>query len=313
LKIPVDDLRTSLAVSRKKLFEVRGKRVWPGLDDKILVSWNGLMIDAMASAAGVLHEPRYLRAAQQAADFLLTKLRRDDGRLLHSYRQGQAKFDAYLDDYACLANALVSLYEADFNTRWVDESARLADVMLARFADAEAGGFFYTADDHEQLIARNKDFLDQSVPSGNAMAATALVRLAKLTGRGDLLDAAESTLRAALGVMQQAPTAAGQLLIALDAYLGPMYEIAILGDTAASPTQQVLADLYRRYAPNKVVGCRKDAARGSDNLSALFAGKSPGKQSPTIFVCRDFACEVPVDGVAAAIDAWQRLEKPPAK
>ncbi|HEX7379249.1 MAG TPA: thioredoxin domain-containing protein, partial [Pirellulales bacterium] len=148
------ELAAELAESRAKLLAVRNQRVWPGLDDKVLVSWNGLMIDALASAAAALGEERYLRAARAAADFILDKMRREDGRLSHSWRAGQAKLDAYLDDYACLANALVSLYEAGFEERWIDAAAQLADILLADFEDHEAGGFFYTATGHEQLISR---------------------------------------------------------------------------------------------------------------------------------------------------------------
>jgi uncharacterized protein YyaL (SSP411 family) len=310
------ELAAELAASREELLAVRAKRVRPGLDDKVLVSWNALAIEAFAKAGAALGEQRYIDAAAKAATFITTTLRRDDGRLLHTWRRGKddsagvAKLDAYLDDYAYLANALVTLYEATFDERWIDEAVQLAETMLKHFADAESGGFFFTADDHEQLIARNKDLLDQSVPSGNAMAATALVRLAKLTGRADLLEAAERALVAALGVMQQAPTAAGQMLIALDLYLGPTYEIAILGDSSQGQTAETVAALSRRFVPNKVVACRAEPNVGSENLAALFAGKAAGNESPTIFVCRDFACEAPVHGMDAANATWERLAQP---
>src|SRR5262249_42456750 len=151
-------------------------------DDKVLVAWNGLMIDALARAAGALNEPRYLETAKKTADFILRELRKPDGRLLHTWRAGQAKLDAYLDDYAALANALVSLYEATFDEGYVDEAIGLLEIVLKHLADKKGGGFFYTADDHEQLIARHKDIQDSSVPSGNSLAATVLVRLGKLTG-----------------------------------------------------------------------------------------------------------------------------------
>ncbi|HEY2759273.1 MAG TPA: thioredoxin domain-containing protein, partial [Pirellulales bacterium] len=210
------ELRAELAANRQKLLEVRSRRVRPGLDDKVLVAWNGLMIDGLARAAGALNEPRYLAAAMKAAHFILRDMRRGDGRLLHAWRAGKAKYDAYLDDYAALANALVSLYEATFDERYIDEAVRLVEIMLKHFVDASGDGFFYTADDHEQLIARHKDIQDSSVPSGNALAATALVRLGKLTGRTQYLEAAEKTFRMAAGLLERAPTAAGQMLLALD-------------------------------------------------------------------------------------------------
>jgi uncharacterized protein len=307
------ELAAELAESRAKLLAVRAKRVRPGLDDKVLVAWNALAIEAFAKAGAALNEPRYTDAAVRAATFITTTLRRDDGRLLHTWRrakndgQGIAKLDAYLDDYAYLANALVTLYEATFDERWIDEAVQLAETILRHFAAAEGGGFYFTADDHEQLIARNKDFLDQSVPSGNAMAATAMVRLGKLTGRADLIDAAERTLLAGLGAMQQAPTAAGQLLIALDLHLGPTYEIAIIGNPSQAQTKDAVGDLRRRFVSNKVVACRSQPDIGSANLAALFAGKAAGSELPTVFICRDFACEAPVHGLTAAKEAWQRL------
>ena len=281
----------------------------PGLDDKVLVAWNGLMIEALADAAGALDEPRYLAAAQRAARFVLDEMRRADGRLLHTWRRGQARLDAYLDDYACLAAALVSLYQVDFDERWIDEATALVDSMLRRFEDAAAGGFFYTATDHEALITRHKDLYDNAVPSGNSMAALALVRLGKLSGRDELLAAAERTLQVASGVIEQASRAAGQMLLALDLYLGPTKEIVIVGDPTLADTAQALAALRHRLVPNKVVACRAprpDAPR-SAVLDPLFAGKALSGPEPAMYVCEQFACQEPVFGRAAAIEAIEAL------
>jgi uncharacterized protein YyaL (SSP411 family) len=311
----VDELSAELALDRAKLLAVREARVHPGLDDKVLVAWNGLMIEALADAATALDEPRYLAAAQRAADFLVTHMRRDDGRLLHSWRRGEARLDAYLDDYACLAAALVKLYQADFDERWIDEAIRFVELGLRLFEDADAGGFFYTADDHEALIARPKDLYDNAVPSGNSMAALALVRLGKLSGRADLLAAAERTLRAATGVMEHAPRAAGQMLLALDLFLGPTKQIVVLGDRASPDTAAVLSALARRFVPNKVVACRApsgggaahDTARRSAALDPLFAGKQLAGPEPAVFVCEQFACQAPVFGRDAALAAVEAL------
>ena len=175
----------------------------------------------MARAGAALNEPEYVITADEVASFIMSRMRRDDGRLLHSWRNGHAKLDAYLDDYAALANSLVSLYEANFKERWIDEAVRLMDIVLDKFADPAGGGFFYTASDHEQLIARNKELTDSSMPSGNSLAANALLRLGRLLGRSDYLDAAEQILAAAVPIMQRAPMAAGQMLLALDLYMGP--------------------------------------------------------------------------------------------
>jgi uncharacterized protein len=325
-RIDAGQLERQLAEDRARLFAEREKRVRPGRDDKVLVAWNGLMIDALAYASGALAEPRYAEAAKKAADFVLDKTRRSDGRLLHTWRSGQAKVEAYLDDYACFINALVSLYEAGFNERYIDLAVELADQMIAHFADPGGGGFFYTPDDGEQLISRQKDLQDSATPSGNSMAATALIRLGKLTGRTDYLDAAVGSLRAAVGLMQRYPTAMGQMLIALDWHLGPVYEIAIRGGAFDVGTMDAITNLRRRFIPNKLLAFRSEptrpaatetatsneAQRGirSGALDPLFDGKKalPGAPGlPTVYICENFACQEPVTGVANAIAAWERL------
>ena len=212
-------LEEELAVDRSVLLAARARRTRPGRDDKVLVSWNGLMIDAMAQAGAVLDEPRYRTAAAAAADFLLTRLRDSRGQLLHCWRAGQARHPAFLDDHASLANALITLHETQGDARWLDEAVLLAEAILTRFADAEAGGFFYTASDHEPLIARKKDLWDTPVPSSTGLAVTALIRLARQTGREDFRRAAEETLRASLDWMKRAALGAGQLLLGLEAWL----------------------------------------------------------------------------------------------
>jgi uncharacterized protein YyaL (SSP411 family) len=298
-----DKLRKELAASREKLLELRGSRIRPGRDDKVLVAWNGLAIDALARAAGPLEAPRYLEAAEKSAAFILRDMRKSDGRLLHTWRGGQAKIDAYLDDYAALANAMVSLYEATFSERYIDEAIGLVEIILKHFADSHAGGFFYTADDQEQLIARNKEMQDGSVPSGNALAATVLIRLGKLTGRSDYLAAAEKTFQAATKLLDRAPTAAGQMLLALDMCVGPTPEIVLLGDPANRDAGSVLDQLRRRFIPSKVVALRPATAAGnyqSPALDSLFAGKSAREPEPTLLICQNFTCQAPVSGIEAA-------------
>jgi uncharacterized protein YyaL (SSP411 family) len=295
--LELGDLQSRLAAARAKLLGVRNQRVPPGLDDKVLVSWNGLMIDAMATAAGALNETRYLADAQKAADFLLMKLRRPDGRLLHAYRHGQAKFDGYLDDYACLANALVSLYEADFNARWIDEAGKLCDIILARFADQATGGFFYTADDHEELIARNKDVYDNATPSGTGMTLMALVRLAKLTGEERYAAAAERGLRSVGELFERAPTGVGQSLLALDLWLGPTQEMVVAAPDAAS-RDEVLRVLRRQFRPHQVVAAVPGTGE-SPLLKAVLQGKRPVDDKPSLYVCENFTCRAPIVGVDA--------------
>ena len=207
------DLRRDLDADRARLLEAREKRIPPGKDTKVLTSWNGLMLAPLAEGSLILDEPRYAEAASKAAGFLLDTMRAADGRLLHSYKDGQAKFNAYLDDYANLIDGLTRLFEVTGNPRWIEAALDLARVMVDEFHDPEAGGFFYVGKGHEALIVRQKDAYDNATPSANAMAATALARLAALTGRVDLGDLARATLQSVEIVMEKAPTAAGQSLI----------------------------------------------------------------------------------------------------
>lgn len=304
----VDELRAELTDSRRQLLAVRDRRPRPGKDDKVLVNWNALMIDALARAAGALDEPQYLTAAIRCAEFLVRDVQRADGRLLHSWRRGQARHDAYLDDYAFLINALITLYEASFEERWIDEAVRLADLVLQHFPDSTAGGFYFTADDHEQLLTRTKDVYESSIPSGNAMAATALLRLGRLTGREAYLAEARGTLEWAAGFLDQTPAATAQMLLAATLFLGPLREIVVLGDPHAPDTDAVLSDLRQRFIPDCVIACRPpDQAGGSAALNPLFAGKRPQPPAPTVFVCENFACQAPVSGLPAALDLWKRL------
>jgi uncharacterized protein YyaL (SSP411 family) len=305
------DLLLELYEDYAKLSVAREERVRPGRDDKVIVSWNGLMIDAMARAGSALGKPEYISTAEGVASFICSRMRRDDGRLLHTCRHGQAKLDAYLDDYTSLANSLVSLYEATFDERRIDEAVRLMDIVLKEFADPAGGGFFYTAADHEKLIARTKELTDSSTPSGNGLAATALVRLGHLLGRNDYLDAAERTLAAALPIMQRMPTAAGQSLLALDRYVGPSHELVLVGDMARDDMKRAIAAIHRCYLPRTVLAMR-DSASGdptgarSGHLDKMFAGKEPPDGQPVLYVCQNFACRPPVAGlpaIKAALDA----------
>jgi len=217
-KLSADELRRLLTAAREKLLARRGKRVWPGRDDKVLTSWNALMISSLAHGGRVLKEPRYVDAAGRAADFILTHMRKG-GRLLHTWRGGRARLGAYLDDYAFLADALLELHAATGEARRLREAQSLADELLARYADASGGGFFFTADDHEKLLARAKEPTDGPLPSGNAVAAEVLVRLAGLTGRKEYLDAAGTTLEAFQGFMARMPAETASMVLAAAAYL----------------------------------------------------------------------------------------------
>ena len=283
-----------------RLYEVRARRVWPGRDEKILTAWNGLMIGGLTQAAAAFAEPRYTTAAVRAADYLLTCLRKPDGRLYRTAAVGSpAKLDAYLEDYAYLIDALVSLYQATFDPRWIGDAVRLAERMVEDFADP-AGGFFFTATGHEPLITRTKDSFDGSTPSGNAMAATSLLRLAALSGRTDFRDHGEQTLRTFAGMMAEAPTGGGQMLTALDSHLGPSKEVAVIG--GGEPARRVLSAVRERFLPNVVIAAH-DPATGAPPETIPLLHDRPARGDVTTYVCQNFACEAPAVGVEASLAA----------
>jgi uncharacterized protein YyaL (SSP411 family) len=304
------DVEARLKVGRERLLARRRERVRPGKDDKVIVSWNGLMIDSLARAARALAEPRYLAAAVAAATFLRDQLWRD-GRLAHSWRAGRTGPAAFLDDYGALANAMVSLYEASFDTTWLDWAFQLIDVVLARFIDPAGGALFFTADDHERLITRTKDLQDSSVPSGNALVASALVRLAELGARSEYREVAESIVRAAGGLLNDAPAAAGQMLIVVDMLLGPLHTVAVIADDGDPSAQRLLRNLNARFLPRAVVALQSPMPdRGqSPQLQALFKQRSAIGGQPTCYVCQGTSCWEPAVGEAQAVALWDRLSQ----
>jgi uncharacterized protein YyaL (SSP411 family) len=301
LRVGEGELRAKLDEARRKLFAARAKRVHPGRDEKALTSWNGLMISALARASAVLGRADYRDAAARAAGFILEKMRTADGRLLHTWSAGsEPKLNGYLEDYAFLLEGLVDLYEATFEPRWVAAALDLVGVMGRLFWDETEGGFFYTGSDHEELIARTRDAQDSSVPSANGMAVTALLRLAKLTGRADLQERALKTLRLFSGVLTGSPRAAGQMLIGLDFHLGPVQEFAVVGDLASEEVGEVLRVIRRSFRPHHILAAKPvtGAAPEVDTLVPLLAGKA-APDGVTTYVCENFACQAPLVGAAA--------------
>jgi uncharacterized protein len=302
LRIPVDELKLKLAEAKRKLFEARSRRIPPGRDEKVLTAWNALMIGAFAQAAQALDDSAYATIAARTTEFLLKTMRAGGGKLLRTWSAGsEPKLNAYLEDYSYLVDALVSLYEATFELRWIESGLELTHVMLDQFWDESEGGFYFTGRDHEPLITRTKDLLDNATPSGNAMAATALLRLAKLTGRRDLEDKAEATLRLCRDLMAERPMGCGQMLIALDFHLGPVQEFAVVGDPASEETHRVLRAIRGQFRPNKGVAMKSPNDDATEQVVPLLAGrKASGKV--TTYVCQEFVCQAPLVG-AAAVEA----------
>jgi uncharacterized protein YyaL (SSP411 family) len=301
------ELRAELAEDRAKLLEVRNRRVPPGKDTKVLTSWNGLMLAALAEGALILEEPRYADAARRAAAFLLEHVRTSDGRLLHSSTDGRARFNGYLDDYANLTDGLTRLFEVTGEPRWIGAAVELAEVMLEEFADPSGLGFFYTGKRHEALITRQKDFYDNATPAGNAMAATALLRLGALTGREPLAAAGRGALRAAGTLLEQMPLAAGQSLVALDFDLASPQEFAVIAGADPAEFRAVLAAIYARFLPHKVVApAMPETAPMLSGLLPLLADRPAREGHTTTYICEHFVCQQPVvgvEGIAAALAA----------
>ncbi|MFL5885248.1 MAG: thioredoxin domain-containing protein [Thermoleophilaceae bacterium] len=269
---------------KRRLYEVRSKRVWPGLDDKRLTSWNALMISALAEAGAVLERDDYLDAATTCAAFILERLRGPDGRLLRTYKDGEAKLNAYLEDHAFLVEALITVYEATFDPRWFRAARELADTMIERFADEERGGFFETASDHEQLVARRKDLEDHPIPAGNSSAAYGLLRLAALTGEHEYERRAVGVFRLLHKVAFQHPQAFAHLLQAMDFHFAAVQEVALAGEDT-KPLERVVRE---RFRPHIVL------AGGEPDGVPLMEGREPVDGRAAAYVCERFACKRPV-------------------
>ena len=272
--------------ARRALYEARTKRVWPGLDDKRLASWNALTIAALAEAGAVLGREDYLDAARKCAEFVLGTLRDDEGRLLRTYKDGRAHLNAYLEDHAFLLEALLTLYEASFEQRWFEAAQELAEATIARFGDRERGGFFSTSEDHEALIARRKEVGDHPVPSGNSSAAMGLLRLAALTGERCYEEQAEGVFRLFAASAARHPEAFAHLLRALDFHLSPTKEVALLGEDTSELAAIVRSDLR----PHLVLA---SGPQGSAT-PPLLRDRPTIDGKPTAYVCEHFACQQPV-------------------
>jgi hypothetical protein len=292
-----------LAASRNSLFRERETRVKPARDEKILADWNGLAIAAFARGSRVLAETRFRDAAARAAEFVVSRMRDPQGRLFHVWTQGHAKVPAFLDDHACLVAAMVDLYEATGDPRWLREASSLRDAMIAGFWDEGDGAFFDTVAGQGDLIARTRDASDGAVPSGNSMAACGLIRLARILGEADGLAKAERILRAFTPIMQSFPMGAGQMLLALDLLLAPPQEIVIVGAEDDGSTRALRGIVDRLFLPHAVL-LRGDGTNGG-GLAGL-EGKGLVDGLPAAYVCAGFACRAPVTTPLELAEALKR-------
>ena len=301
---PADEaLVARLAPMKAKLLAVRGKRVRPATDDKVLTAWNGLMITAFTAAYDAFGREADLASARAAADFVLAKLTKGD-RLLVSWREGRAHLNAYLDDYAFLARGLVDLYESGFNRGDLDRAARLTRTMLDRFSDGH-GGFHFVSDDHEAILARTRSTYDDAIPAGSAVAAETLLRLAVHLDDAAFRKAGLATLAALRPLAEHVPSGFATLLNA-SAYADPkdVVEIAIAGPPGAEGTRALLAAARARYLPAAAIAWLDPAAGPSD--LPLLKGKTLSAGKPSAYVCRNHACEPPVTDAALLAKALAR-------
>jgi hypothetical protein len=301
LGVDVDELRADMEQARAELRAVREQRVHPGRDDKILAAWNGLMIGALAQAYQVLGDERYLDAARRAARYVLDGMRQPDGRLFATARHGTARHNGCLDDYAFVIQGLIDLYESDFDPAWIRDAHTLEELLTERFWDAEHGGFFTTGSDHEALIARLKNPHDGALPAGNAVQALNLLRLAELTGRGPLAQRAEATLRSLGQLVNRFPAAFSQLLIAADFLHAAPLEVVIAGERDADATRSLLRAVRGAFRPQRVVALAD--SRADEDLMPFLQDRAPGAHGARAYVCRNYACQEPVDSAQRLADA----------
>jgi uncharacterized protein len=294
------DAALLLDEARSRLLEARALRVRPSLDDKILTSWNGLMISSLARAGVALDEPEYVQAARNAADFLLHTVLRSDGSLQHRHRAGDTGIDGYLEDYAFLVWGLIDLYEATFDAACLGHAVALNARMIADFYDAERGGFFFTAHGAEQLISRTKEVYDGAIPSGNSSAAFNLIRLARLTGDAELERLADDTFRAMGQQVRALPSGHTVMLAALDFAVGPSREI-VLAAGSIEEVAELRSALRSRFLPRTVTLFHASGHEGGvlRDLAPFLSGQRPVDGRATAYVCENYSCDAPVTSPAA--------------
>jgi uncharacterized protein YyaL (SSP411 family) len=289
------EMEQKLGKIREKLFAVREKRIHPHKDDKVLTDWNGLMIAALARGAQVFDEPAYALAASRALDFILKSLRTTEGRLLHRFRDGLASIPAVVDDYAFILWGLLELYEATFEAKYLAYALELNGQLHTHFWDDKDGGLFFTADDAEELLIRQKEINDGAIPSGNSVSLANFLRLARITGDSSLENKASLIIRTFSGRVDQMPNAFGQFLTAFDFALGPANEVIIAGDIDKKDTKEMLGALRKSFVPNKIVIFRPESSSPPEieKIAPYIKSYQSVGGRATAYVCSNFTCQLP--------------------
>lgn len=294
-ELSLKELKERLESSRRRLFDAREKRIHPHKDDKVLTSWNGLMIAALARGARALGMTEYAQAAEKAMEFLFRRLQRKDGRLLARYREGESALLGYVDDYAFLVWGLLELYEATFRPRYLQEAIRLSRDMLDLFGDKEAGGLFFYGKDGEKLLTRTKEVYDGATPSGNSVAALNLIRLARITGEPEWSQEANRQLEAFAGSVSQTPMAFSFYLTAIQFVQGESQEIVIAGRRGEKEAQEMLRYVQSLFLPDAVVLFREEGrVEELRELVPYTAEQKMMEGKATAYVCRNYTCQAPI-------------------
>lgn len=307
LDMAEEELVIRLGSIRAKLLRVRENRIHPHCDDKILTDWNGLMIAALAKGAQVLGDVKYAESAEKAVSFILAKMQTPSGSLYHTYRDGEAKVNAFLDDYTFLIWGLIELYEATFEPKYLQKALEFNNILLDEFWDEDHYGFFFTGTNSEHVIVRRKEVYDGAYPSGNSIALLNLLRLGRITGHPDFEVKADNMIRAFSGTIKASPISYTQFLNALDFALSPSCEVVIIGNSKSKDTERMFDALRKPFVPNKIVvfvpadngaSTILDLAQFAQNLKPLD-GKA------TAYVCRNYTCSLPATETDTMLDLLQ--------
>ncbi len=310
LKMSAQVLQKTLDAARQKLFNVREKRIHPHKDDKILTDWNGLMIAALAKGAQAFDDLHYVKAAKLSADFILKNMYQADGRLLHRYRDKQAAITAHLDDYAFLVWGLIELYEATFEIKYLQTALDLNRDLIIHFWDNKHGGFYFTSDEGEDLLVRQKEVYDGAIPSGNSVAMLNLLRLGRITATTDFEEKAAKIGSAFSSTVTQMPAAYTQLMVALDFAMDSSHEVVIVGDLMKKDTVDVLKTLRAQFVPNKVVLFRPSGEDTSalSHIAPFTKNLSSLNGKTTVYVCTNYTCKMPTTEATTMLDLLNMKE-----
>lgn len=303
-KIPEKELQKRMEEVRKKLYNYREGRIHPDKDDKILTDWNGLMIAALAKGARTLDERQYGEAAKRAADFILKNMRTSDGRLLHRYRDGQVTIQAHVDDYAFLIWGLLELYEANFQVGYLRAIIELNKDLIDHYWDEDKGGFYFIADDAEEIFVRQKSIYDGAVPSGNSVAMLDLLRLGRITANPDYEEKAAQIARTFSMNIKRSPSLHTQFMVAMDFWIGPSYEIVIIGNSRAKDTKEMLEALRKHFIPNKVVILKAAKSKSPEiiRIAEFTKYQTSIDGKATAYVCADYKCKMPTTDVSKMLE-----------